>query len=433
MESDYVTTPFGRRPMSLAMLLKQRRGEAIAAGTTRNKWKLFRSVCEARAGLDVTDRALTVLDALLTFYPEDELSSEKPLVVFPSNAQLSLRARGMAAATLRRHLAALVGAGLISRKDSPNGKRYVRRSREGGIDEAYGFSLAPLLARAGDIETMAARIAADRQMLRGLKERLTICRRDIGKLISAAVEEAVPGDWQRISSTFQAILQRIPKAASLENLPPILKELEITREKIVNLLELHEKMQMPSASESQIERHIQNSHPESIIEFEAGLESGQGVTAERRAERNDQPETKPEDDSPEAQASGGERWRFAVRKRATELKSFPLTMILQACPHISDYGPGGAIGSWRDLMTAVIVVRTMLHVSPSAYEQACVVMGPENAATVIACILQRGGCIHSAGGYLRDLTRRAERGEFALGPMLMALLRAKDPPVAKLS
>ncbi len=45
--------------------------------------------------LGVTDRALTVLDALLTFYPDDEISEEKGLIVFPSNAQLSLRARGM--------------------------------------------------------------------------------------------------------------------------------------------------------------------------------------------------------------------------------------------------------------------------------------------------------------------------------------------------
>jgi replication initiation protein RepC len=51
-------------------------------------------------------------------------------------------------------------------------------------------------------------------------------------------------------------------------------------------------------------------------------------------------------------------------------------------------------------------------------------MGPENAATVMACILERGGHINSAGGYLRDLTRRSEKGEFAIGPMLMALLKA---------
>ncbi|RUM07829.1 plasmid replication protein RepC [Rhizobium chutanense] len=431
MESEYVTTPFGRRPMSLALLLKQRRGEAIAAGTTRNKWKLFRSVCEARAGLGVTDRALTVLDALLTFYPEDELSGEKPLVVFPSNAQLSLRARGMAPATLRRHLAVLVEAGLISRKDSPNGKRYVRRRREGGIDEAYGFSLAPLLARAGEIETIAVGIAADRQMLRGMKERLTICRRDITKLLAAAVEEAIPGDWERMSLMFQTILQRIPRAATIENLMPILEEVEAIREDIVNLLELHEKMQMASTSESQIERHIQNSHTESLSESEPGLETGQGTTTAGQADRDQQPETKPHDGGLNAHTNGGEGSGFAVRSRAGELKSFPLATVLQACPDIADYGPGGRIGSWRDLTTAAIVVRSMLAVSPSAYEAAASVMGPETAATVMACILQRGGCINSAGGYLRDLTRRAEEGEFALGPMLMALLRAKSPAVSR--
>lgn len=38
-------------------------------------------------------------------------------------------------------------------------------------------------------------------------------------------------------------------------------------------------------------------------------------------------------------------------------------------------------------------------------------MGPENAATVMACILERGGHINSAGGYLRDLTRRTSEGD----------------------
>jgi replication initiation protein RepC len=104
-------------------------------------------------------------------------------------------------------------------------------------------------------------------------------------------------------------------------------------------------------------------------------------------------------------------------------KSFPLGLVLQACPEIGMYGPGGAVGSWRDLMAAAVVVRSMLGVSPSAFENACLVFGPENAATVMACMLERAGHISSAGGYLRDLTRKAERGEFALGSMLMALVR----------
>ncbi|MCO6188549.1 plasmid replication protein RepC, partial [Rhizobium sp. L1K21] len=106
------------------------------------------------------------------------------------------------------------------------------------------------------------------------------------------------------------------------------------------------------------------------------------------------------------------------------LKPYPLGMVLSACPQIADYGPGGEISSWRDLMSAAVIVRSMLGVSPSAYEEACSVLGPENAATVMACILERTNLIHSAGGYLRDLTRRAEREEFSLGPMLMAQIRA---------
>ncbi|OWV81299.1 replication initiation protein RepC [Rhizobium sp. N122] len=419
MESEYVTTPFGRRPMSLGMLLKQRRGEAIEAGTRRNKWKLFRSVCEARAGLGVSDRALTVLDALLTFFPDDELSREKGLVVFPSNMQLCLRARGMAAATLRRHLAGLVEAGLISRKDSPNGKRYIRRNREGGVDEAYGFSLAPLLARATEIETVAARIAADRQMLRAMKERLTICRRDIAKLVSAAIEEAVPGDWEHVSSMFHALLQRIPRTATLESLQPILEELETIRLAVVKTLESREKTRMTSTNESRIERHIQNSNPESTSESEPGLETGQ------EAERDQEPRTGSRE--PGIAGKDGEGSRAIARANAGGSKSFPLATVLQACPDIVDYGPGGAIASWRDLMTAAAVVRSMLAVGSSAYEEAALVMGLENTAIVMACILQRGGHINSAGGYLRDLTRRAERGEFVIGPMLTALLRARDP------
>lgn len=102
---------------------------------------------------------------------------------------------------------------------------------------------------------------------------------------------------------------------------------------------------------------------------------------------------------------------------------------VRACPEIAIYGPGGAISSWRELMTAAVVVRSMLGVSPSAYQEACEVMGPENAAVAIACMLERSGHINSAGGYLRDLTRKSARGEFSLGPMLMALLRLNRKPV----
>ncbi|MCA2406368.1 replication initiation protein RepC (plasmid) [Rhizobium leguminosarum bv. viciae 248] len=428
MESGYVTTPFGRRPMSLGMLASQQLAETIEPGMKRSKWKLFRAICEARPALGVTDRALTVLDALLTFYPDDEISEEKGLIVFPSNAQLSLRARGMTPATLRRHLAVLVEAGLILRKDSPNGKRYARRDRAGAIGEAFGFSVAPLLARAVEIESLAAQAVADRELLRVTRERLTVCRRDISKLIAAALEEGVSGNWEGISAMFRALLARIPRVATAEDLAPLLDEMGLLRAEIVNMLERRIKAKKIDANESQIEHHKQNSNPNSPYELEPSFETKQG---EKAAADND-PNAGPSDERrlKQQKPSGGmsnRAGRAADPGAGPSLKSFPLGLVLQACPSILDYGPDGSIGNWRDLMSAAVVVRSMLGVSPSAYEEACSGMGPENAATVIACILERGGHINSPGGYLRDLTRRTERGEFAIGPMLMALVRANGP------
>lgn len=99
-------------------------------------------------------------------------------------------------------------------------------------------------------------------------------------------------------------------------------------------------------------------------------------------------------------------------------------MVLDACPDIADYSRRG-ITSWRDFMATAGVVRSMLGISPSAWAEACETMGEEGAAVMVAAILQKGEGIKSPGGYLRNLTERAKAGQFSLGPVLMALLRAK--------
>lgn len=395
MQTNSVTTPVGRRPMTLALMKRQLQTAEIEAGKTADKWKVFRDTCEARMILGIQDRTLAVLDALLTFYPDNELSEKRGLVVFPSNAQLSARAHGIAGTTLRRHLAALVEAGLIIRKDSPNGKRYARRDGSGDLEQAFGFSLAPMLARADEFAHMAQQIAAERKRFRLTKETLSICRRDVRKLISAAMEEGAAGNWGAIEGHFVALLARIPRAPTTKDLLPILEEMQMLRDEIVNLLEMQIKLEKTDTNGVHNERHIQNSNTDSIIELERRFENEHGSKS-----------------TPDLQPAG------------EPIKAFPLGMVLQACPDIIDYGPGGVVGSWRDLMSAAVVVRSMLGVSPTAYQDACQAMGPENAAVAVACILERAGHINSAGGYLRHLTGKARRREFSLGPMLMALMRA---------
>lgn len=206
MQTGHVTTPFGRRPATLALVKGQLAITAPSLGARVEKWKVFRDVCEARERFGLQDRALAVLDALLTFYPEAQLDQDHGLVVFPSNAQLSVRAHGITESTLRRQLGALVDAGLIQRRDSPNGKRYAHRSRDGAIEQAYGFDLSPLLARAPELALLAQDVAAERIRFRRAKEALTICRRDVRKLITAALEEGASGNWQDVEMLYVEFL-----------------------------------------------------------------------------------------------------------------------------------------------------------------------------------------------------------------------------------
>ena len=402
MEPHLSTTPFGRRSLTLAHVASQAIAKARPLEKAVHKWHVYQWICTAKAPLRVSERALSVLDALLTFHPETVLTGAD-LIVFPSNEQLAKRAHGMPASTLRKHLAVLVDAGLIIRRDSPNGKRYARKGRTGAIELAFGFDLGPLVARAEEFQRLSDEIEAAERALKLVRERITICRRDIAKMIATGIEEAVPvrrggqggADWTQVHALYRSIVERIPRTATLEQLEPVAEDLGLLADDILISLEFHAKTQIQSGNESIDERHKQNSNPDSFIDFEPSLQKGRvaSVVPDPR------PETKPEG-------------------------SLPLGMVLEACPDIVDYSKGG-ISNWRDLLAVAAVVRPMLGISPSAWEEASAALGERHAAVVVAAILQKGAAISSAGGYLRSLTRKAETGQFSLGPMLMALIGSR--------
>lgn len=394
MENIGITTPFGRRTMSLAMMASQIRADKIPEGKKADKWRIYRWLCEGKTIIGVSDRSLAVLNALLSFYPETELSQEHGLVVFPSNAQLALRAHGMADTTLRRHLAALVDCGLIIRRDSPNGKRYACRGRGGDIDEAFGFSLAPLLARAEEFEQAAERVQAENRALRLARQGITLHRRDIHKLIEAARQEGISGPWAALWARFRAIVTEIPRRAVLADLEPIAAQLAALREEIDKLLESYVNAGNTGGSESQNGRQQSNSESESLNEskFVLGKELNQKPAPIQR--------------------SGG-----------LSKAHYPLELVLRAFPGFADYAAAG-ITNWHDLMATAAQVRGYLGISPSTYDDASRVLGPENAAIAIACIVQRAQHIQSAGAYLRSLTQKARAGTFSMEPMIMAALKA---------
>ncbi|MBQ0710310.1 MULTISPECIES: plasmid replication protein RepC [unclassified Ochrobactrum] len=392
MEIQLASTPFGSRRMTLALLASQQNTRQIAPGTVADKWQLHRWLCEAKTLFGLNDRSLAVLSALLSFYPETELNEQSSLIVFPSNKQLALRAHGMADATLRRHLAALVDGGFILRQDSPNGKRYARRAKGGDVQIAFGFSLAPLLARACELETAAEQVRAEKTALREMRERLTLLRRDITKLVEFAAEEKLAGDWQNIGQRFRLIVDSIPRRAEHEELAALVNSLQDIRAEIDNALKIHENVENLRANESQNERQQIESNPDSHLE---------------RA-------------TPEF-----------IDQRVNEITSAPaepmvsLDMVLRSCPEITAYAVS-SIRHWHDLANTAEKVRSFLGIDGKLYDLAKKVLGTHNASIVIAYILQRYEQIQSAGGYLRILTEKAAGGSFSIRPMLMAALNAQN-------
>lgn len=367
--------------------------EAVA-----NKWQVFQAIREARDILGATDRSLAILNALLSFHRETELAADGELIVWPSNEQLMDRANGMPPTTLRRHLNVLLDCGLIIRRDSPNGKRFARKGRGGEIEQAYGFDLSPIVARAEEFKELAETVQAEKKAFRVAKERLTLLRRDIVKMIDAGIEEKVPGNWGRVLQTYQSIISKLPRTAPRQLIEDICAQLQELWAEISEVLEAFVKTQNPDANESHFGRHIQNSNPDSISESEHSF-------------RN------------KDEASGSVAETDNVR--SLPKRDLPLSIVLDACPTMREAALTGEIRHWRDFLAAVELVRTMLGVSPSAWAEAREAMGEVQAAIALAAIYQRADQINSAGGYLRSLTDKAREGKFSTWPMVMALLRAR--------
>ena len=398
MQTHITTTPFGRRPMTLDLMASQVAAKSMRKGAAVEKWKIFHAIRDAKEPLGATDRALAILNALLSFHPENELTAEGELIVWPSNEQLTARANGMSPATLRRHLACLVDCGLIIRRDSPNGKRFARKGRGGHVEQAYGFDLSPIVARAEEFKELAEAVQAEKRAYKAVRERLTLLRRDIVKMIDAGIEEGVPGNWGLMTRTYQDIMARLPRTAPRQVLEAICEDLELLWAEVHETLESFTKSQNMSANESHFERHIQNSNPESISESERGSRK-------------------------EDEASGTPTENDNLR--SLPKRELPLGIVLDACKDWRELAKGGEIRSWRDFLAAAEVARPFLGVSPSAWQEACDVLGERDAAIVLAAILQRGDHINSPGGYLRSLTDKARAGKFSVWPMIMALLNAK--------
>lgn len=435
---DYTpVTPF-RRMVDAAILKHQSPTDQPLPPNGVNKWEVLRELGAARTAFGLSDRDMTVLQALVSFHPNTVLGGNDPaLVVHPSNASICERLNGMACSTMRRHVAHLVDAGVIVRRDSPNGKRFARRYGDEKV--VFGFDLTPLVARFAEFCAAAEAVRAREAQYARLRQAVSLMRRDLAGLVAYGRETCPRGaNWDAYADMAVLAARDLRRKLALEALTGLSAQLEAALNVIRDVLEPGARVDAApisaetdvdkatsSASETEImstngaqgEQHCQNSNKDSYV-FEPRLEQAGGEGG-----------AQPPSDAPvgvdaEADTSDGEGLENAERALVEDrnLPNIPLALVLSNCHEFKSYTDGN-IRHWHELVQAADIVRPMMGISPSAWDDAKRHMGPEEAAVVLVAMLERFSDIRSPGGYMRALTVKAADNAFSCGPMIMALMR----------
>lgn len=378
----------------------------------------------AAIGLKAQDLLLLDIFGAVT-QVQDWEEGRRP-IVWASNHFL-MEQTGFSLATLRRHVRRLCEVGVISMKDSPNGKRWGRRDDEGFIVEAYGFDLSPLAARAEEFEVLYAKIQAERAECASLRNAITVTRRIIRAKIEKALEAGLRGSWRDLQNVFEDLLDSLPKrsekAPGLENFLGCMKKLLLSVEEAFEAA-----FEWPTRSDAEMysDDHSSRKCSQSMKPSDVKNDTHIQTTNEPNPVTSSSFETKhaaavgleeegPEPIAPPEKTDLDIDWSTHDRQRGSNVD---VPVLMASCPHFAEMAreTGGYLRNWNDVHRVAASLRPLIGISEDAWNIANKVLGPAAAAASIALILDKSalGEVKSPGGYLRGLVERAQHGELHL-------------------
>lgn len=407
-------------------LLQAERFAEVGERLSIPKSQAIVAVKKVAAAIGLKSQDLLLLDTFGAVTQSQDWEPGRRPIVWASNHFL-MEQTGFSLATLRRHVRQLCEVGVISMKDSPNGKRWGRRDADGVIVEAYGFDLAPLAARAEEFEALYAHLQAERAACATLRNAITVTRRMIRAKIEKALEAGLRGPWQNLQETYSGLLEGLPARSEgagrlesfLSRIKALLASVEKTFEAAFDWPAESDAMQASTAESEQ--RDTENMTPTSLVN-----EAHIPTTNEPISVNSNRFETKHAAGvAPETQGRAPvERteevdldisWSTHGQKRGSDVD---IPMLMASCPHFAEMARStqGFMRDWNDVHRAAAALRPIVGISEDAWNVANKVLGPAVAAASIALILDKStdGEVKSPGGYLRGLVERAQIGELHL-------------------
>jgi replication initiation protein RepC len=412
----FAHTPTGFRRMTPGLLKADRSAEGFAGlpEGVESASQLLAALKAAAPRLGVSPRLVHAIDWLFCFtYPQDWEQDARP-IVWPS-ASMQQQALGLSSSQVKEINRRLIELGLVTMKDSPNGKRYGKRDPKGRIVEAYGFDLAPIAARHAEFVRLAEEGRAARAAMGRLRRRATIARKGIIQILETAREYGHEGEeWHTLSRETEALARALRAVERVDEMAMGVTSLErrqrAARERLEVLLGTVETV--PKQPENRPHQYNYNPTPNPeqdtvIAATECSGGGGEGITQI--------PASVPQK-SPEKGLVHGIRPDELVR----------LTPKLK--PYLRRSTP-----SWPDIVDAADWLRHDLGVSKSLWGDACLTMGRELAAVALAIVSTKDEehFRTSPGGYFHGMVAKAKAGELHLERTVWALRRAAEPELPR--
>ena len=407
-------------------LLQAERFAEVGERLSVPKSEAIVAVKKVAAAIGLKSQDLLLLDTFgAVTQPQDWEQGRRP-IVWASNHFL-MEQTGFSLATLRRHVRRLCEVGVISMKDSPNGKRWGRRDEDGVIVEAYGFDLSPLAARAQEFEALYAELQSERAECATLRNAITIARRVIRAKIEKALETDLRGPWRDLQEDYRELLDALPaRSERVGRLEAFLKQIKALLTSVEQAFEAA--FDWPKNSDAEQVSDTDVNEPTSRNMIPSSLENETRIltTNEPHPVNGNRFETKhtagvaPQIEGtapvePLEDVDLDINWSTHGKRRGSDVD---IPMLMASCPHFAEMARStqGYLRDWNDVHRAAAKLRPIVGISEDAWNVANRVLGPAVAAASIALIIDKStnGEIKSPGGYLRGMVEKAGAGELHL-------------------
>lgn len=431
---SFAGAPTGLRRLTPSLLAADHQAEAFAGlpEGVSSPGQVLAAFKAAAPRLGLAPRLIHAVDWLFKFtQPQDWGRGGRP-IVWPS-ASMQQEALGLSPTRVKALNRELIEAGLITMKDSPNGKRYGKRDAKHRIVEAYGFDLSPLATRHAEFVRRAEEAKAERAEMGRLRRRATIARNGITQILETAAEYGFPGEeWVTLDR-------------EARNLVRALRRMELPAEMALGVESLErrqrsarERLEMLLAAAASTVSEAVDSDPKGAEngphqytykpildpDQDTVLASEECKSAAREAVT---PSATPVPPPTSSKGREGEGHTKPARTDSGTVMRLSTRELAHLAPRLRTYLKT-TTPAWPDIVEAADFLRGELGVSKSLWGEACLSMGREEAAIAIAIVSAKDPehFRTSPGGYFHGMVTKAKAGELNLFRTIWGLRQAVE-------